>query len=109
MTQIEEMRLEALGDSTDDSKDDLLTLKLKEAMDLFILIKYPFLTTKPTIIPSEYLSWQTMCAKELYNKYGFEGIAGYSENGLSMQYDQAMSIISPTLRGMIVSKAGVPI
>jgi hypothetical protein len=108
MTPIEEMRLEVFGNKTDTTKDDLLNLKLKEAKDLFILIKYPFVNPKPTEVSTEYLSWVTMCAKELYNKYGNEGMSSYSENGLSISYDQAMSIISPTLRGMIVSKAGVP-
>lgn len=90
---------------------NLSTLQLNLLLDLakncFLDIKYPFDSTVTTI-PERYLYWQILCAKELYNKLGFEGIGSYSENGLSIGLDQAMSVISPSLRNMIIPKAGVP-
>lgn len=101
-------RLEILGNSLDTSKDNLIKIKLNEARALFLIIKYRTSTPPVSEIPQHYVYWQILCAKELYNKNGTEGLSSYSENGIEISYDQALSLISPLLLSLVPPKAGVP-
>lgn len=108
MNTIEMLRLEVLGDRLDTTKDEVLYKKLDDAKQIFLALKYPYENPRPTEVPTEYNFWLIMCAKELYNKNGYEGVTSYSENGMSISYSQVSSLLSSTLLSLIVPKAGVP-
>lgn len=104
--QIEEMRLELLGNKTDTSKDDLFNLKLKQAKYIALETLYPFdkeIDELPIRIAKD---WQVRCAIELYNMIGEEGIISYSENGLS--YTKNTGLISKELMEELIPKADIP-
>lgn len=105
MTAIQMLRLEVLGNENLKEKDSILQSKLDLAKGIYLSLRYPF--TRPEI-SEDYTYWQVMAAKELYNKDGLEGVEAYSENGLSISYNSAFSLLSPSLINMIVPKAGVP-
>ena len=104
--QIEEMRLELLGNKTDTSKDDLFNLKLKQAKYIALETLYPFdkeIDELPIRIAKD---WQVRCAIELYNMIGEEGFISYSENGLS--YTKNTGLISKELMEELIPKADIP-
>lgn len=109
MNLLEKLRIEILQDKNNASLDEILNQKIEEAKMFFLVLKYPYDCNKEhTDIPKRYDYWLVLCAKELYNKFGTEGLLSYSENGLSISYDQASSIVSPSLCCKIIPSAGVP-
>lgn len=105
--QILKMRLEILGDITDDSKDDIFTLKLNDAECIALDTLYPFNNEIQELPNLKRLKlWQARCAIELYNAMERYGVLSYSENGLSVSY--LTSLVSKELIDELVPKAGVP-
>lgn len=104
--QIEEMRLELLGNINDSSQDDIFKLKLKQAKYIALETLYPFnkdIDILPTRIAND---WQVRCAIELFNRIGEEGLTSYSENGLS--YTKNTGLISKELMEELIPKADIP-
>ena len=105
--QIENMRLIILGDPTDNSKDDLFELMLKNAEVLALNTLYPYDETKEDLPNTVRLkNWQTRCAIELYNKIGSTNVLAYAENGLSVTF--LTGLVSSNLMRELTPHAGVP-
>lgn len=107
--QLKKMRLEILGDVTNQSKDDVFKLKLDDAEVVALNTLYPYDLTKTTIDAKNnkrLANWQTRCATELYKAMERIGYQSYSENGLSVQF--LTSLLSSGLLGELVPKAGIP-
>lgn len=107
--QLKKMRLEILGDVTNQSKDDVFKLKLDDAEVVALNTLYPYDLTKTTIDAKNnkrLANWQTRCATELYKAMERIGYQSYSENGLSVQF--LTSLLSSDLLGELVPKAGIP-
>ena len=105
--QLKKMRLEILGDVTNESKDDVFKLKLDDAEIVALNTLFPYDFSK-TSIESEknkrLANWQTRCAIELYKAMERMGYQSYSENGLSVQF--LTSLLSNDLLGELIPKAG---
>ena len=107
--QLKKMRLEILGDVTNQSKDDVFKLKLDDAEIVALNTLYPYDLTKTTIDAKNnkrLANWQTRCATGLYKAMERIGYQSYSENGLSVQF--LTSLLSSDLLGELVPKAGIP-
>lgn len=107
--QLLKMRLEILGDVTNDAKDEVFKLKLDDAEIVALNTLYPYDLTKTTIDSENnkrLANWQTRCAIELYRKMGSTNVQSYSENGLSVTY--LTGLISSELLNELVPKAGIP-
>lgn len=107
--QLKKMRLEILGDITDDTADEVFKLKLDDAEIVALNTLYPYDFTKTTIDSENdkrLANWQTRCAIELYRKMGSTNVQSYSENGLSVTY--LTGLISSELLNELVPKAGIP-
>lgn len=107
ITQIEEMRLEILGNMDNDSKDDIFNLYLKKAKNAAIRHMYPFDYDTITELPEKLKDWQTECAIELYKRRKSDGLTSYAENGLSESYESTR-ISQRLLSQLPPPKAGVP-
>lgn len=107
--QLKKMRLEIIGDVTDDTKDEVFKLKLDDAEIVALNTLYPYDLTKTTIDAENnkrLANWQTRCAIELYRKMGSTNVQSYSENGLSVTY--LTGLLSSELLNELVPKAGIP-
>lgn len=107
--QLKKMRLEILGDITNDIADEVFKLKLDDAEIVALNTLYPYDLTKATIDAENnkrLANWQTRCAIELYRKMGSTNVQSYSENGLSVTY--LTGLISSELLNELVPKAGIP-
>ncbi len=107
--QLKKMRLEILGDVTDNTEDEVFKLKLDDAEIVALNTLYPYDLTKTTIDTENnkrLANWQTRCAIELYNKMENTNVQSYSENGLSVTY--LTGLISSELLNELVPKAGIP-
>lgn len=107
--QLKKMRLEILGDVTDNTEDEVFKLKLYDAEIVALNTLYPYDLTKTTIDTENnkrLANWQTRCAIELYNKMESTNVQSYSENGLSVTY--LTGLISSELLNELVPKAGIP-
>lgn len=106
--QLKKMRLEILGDVTDDTKDEVFKLKLDDAEIVALNTLYPYDYEQQTLDKTNkrLANWQIRCAIELYKKIGTTNIQSYSENGLSVTY--MTGLISTSLMNELVPKAGVP-
>lgn len=107
--QLKKMRLEILGDITNDIADEVFKLKLDDAEIVALNTLYPYDLTKTTIDSENnkrLANWQTRCAIELYRKMGSTNVQSYSENGLSVTY--LTGLISSELLNELVPKAGIP-
>lgn len=85
LTQIQIMRIQILGNKSDESKDEIFQIKLNEAKDIIFHRVYPFNKTI-TAVPDSLRGWQTRCAIELYNRLTSGVVSSYSENGISYSY-----------------------
>lgn len=105
--QIEKMRLEILGDKTDNSKDEMFKSKLEDAESIALDTLYPYDKSKTQLSYNRRLKlWQVRCAIELYKAMERVGVQSYAENGLSISY--LTSLISSDLLNELVPNAGVP-
>lgn len=105
--QIEKMRLEILGDITDKTKDNEFKSKLDDAEIVALDALYPFDGKKQKLPVTRRLkNWQVRCAIELYKAMEHVGVQSYSENSLSVSY--LTSLVSSSLMGELIPKAGVP-
>ena len=105
--QLKEMRIEILGDSSNDSEDETFKRMLKKAKNRYLNLVYPF-NKEITELPDDRArNWQTDCAIELYNLDGDENLTSYSENGLSESYGKA-GLSEGLLSQLPPAKAGVP-
>lgn len=107
--QLKKMRLEIIGDITDDTADEVFKLKLDDAEIVALNTLYPYDLTKTTIDAENnkrLANWQTRCAIELYRKMGSTNVQSYSENGLSVTY--LTGLLSSELLNELVPKAGIP-
>lgn len=106
--QLMKMRLEILGDVTDDTQDEVFKLKLDDAEIVALNTLYPYDYEQKELDKTNkrLANWQTRCAIELYGKTGTTNVQSYSENGLSVTY--MTGLISSSLMSELVSKAGVP-
>lgn len=104
--QLQKMRLEILGDSTNDTKDDVFNSKLDDAEVVALNTLYPYDLTKTELDKTNkrLANWQTRCAIELYKAMERIGVQSYAENGLSVSF--LTSLISPSLIHELVPKAG---
>lgn len=105
--QLKKMRLEILGDVTNQSKDDVFKLRLDDAEIVALNTLYPFDGKKQKLPVTRRLkNWQVRCAIELYKAMEHVGVQSYSENSLSVSY--LTSLVSSSLMGELIPKAGVP-
>lgn len=107
--QLKKMRLEILGDVTNEKQDEVFKSKLDDAEIVALNTLYPYDLTKTTIDVENnkrLANWQVRCAIELYNKMENTNVQSYSENGLSVTY--LTGLISSELLNELVPKAGIP-
>lgn len=106
--QLKKMRLEILGDVSDNSKDEVFKLKLDDAEIVALNTLYPYDEEQTEIDEDNkrLRNWQTRCAIELYRKMGTTNVQSYSENGLSVSF--MSGLISSELMNELVPKVGVP-
>lgn len=107
--QLKKMRLEILGDVTNDTKDEVFKLKLDDAEIVALNTLYPYdFEQKELDKTNKRLSnWQTRCATELYNATSRMGMSSYSENGMSATF--LSTLVSADLKNELrPPKAGVP-
>ena len=104
--KIIKMRISILGNSDDESLDDIFEAKLDDAKCIALYTLYPFDDTKDLPDTWRMHSWLTRCAIELYNKKDSANVQSYSENGISVSY--LSGLISKTLLDELIPKAGVP-
>lgn len=101
------MRLEILGDASDESKDDIFLIKLDDAKYEYLRLVYPYNPEIEELPNDRARSWQTNCAIELYNIMADGAFTQYSENGL--QWTKSRSGLSQDLlNDLPPAKAGVP-
>ena len=106
LIQLEEMRLEILGDKDDDVQDDIFKLKLKRAKNRYLSLVYPY-NREITELPDEKArEWQTECAIELYNLGDDGDLIEYSENGLTEKKAKA-GLSQDLLNQLPPARAGV--
>ena len=105
--QLKEMRIEILGDSSDNSEDETFKRMLKKAKNRYLNLVYPFDRDITELPDDRAREWQTSCAIELYNLDGDENLTSYSENGLSETYARA-GLSQDLLSELPPPKAGVP-
>lgn len=80
---------------------------LTRANDIAMDILYPFSeSTRPDDLYDTHGTWLIRAAEELYGRLGIEGGLTYSENGLSIAFDNAS--ISLGLIRMLTPKAAIP-
>ena len=103
--QLLKMRLEVLGDVSDNTEDEVFKIKLDDAEIVALNTLYPY-NNEIQELPNEkrLKNWQTRCAIELYNKMENTNVQSYSENGLSVTY--MTGLISNSLMNELVPKAG---
>lgn len=106
--QLNKMRLEILGSSTDTSKDEVFKSMLNDAKVVALNTLYPYNKEINELPDGErYKNWQVRCAIELYNKIGNENVQSYSENGLSVTFlsglvsKQLINELGPSKAGAI--------
>ena len=106
---LERMRLEILGDKTDTSHDDIFTLRLEDAQEIYLTSVYPFNHSINEMPSERSQNWQVRCAIELYNltNDGLENAIQYSENGLSIMFAKA-GLSKDLLSELPPPRAGVP-
>ncbi|MBQ8299562.1 MAG: hypothetical protein IJX99_06920 [Clostridia bacterium] len=88
------MRLKALDNADDTSKDAYFKMYLEDAKNILLDRIYPF-EHEIIEVPSRYQNWQLRAGIELYNQLGEEGIVSYGENGLS--YSRKTDLLSEGL------------
>lgn len=100
------MRISILGNSDDESLDDIFLEKLDDAKSIALYTLYPF--DEYAELPDTWRMgmWLARCAIELYNKKDSANVQSYSENGISVSY--LSGLISKTLLNELIPKAGVP-
>ena len=104
---LERMRLEILGDKADNSMDNEFKSKLDDAEIVALDALYPFDGKKQKLPVTRRLkNWQVRCAIELYKAMEHVGVQSYSENSLLVSY--LTSLVSSSLMGELIPKAGVP-
>lgn len=106
---LERMRLEILGDKNDTSKDEIFTLRLEDAQEIYLTSVYPFNHSINEMPTERSQNWQVRCAIELYNltNDGLENAIQYSENGLSIMFSKA-GLSRDLLSELPPPRAGVP-
>lgn len=106
--QLMKMRLEILGNVSDDTKDKVFKLKLDDAEIIALNTLYPYEPDEKELDKTNkrLANWQARCAIELYRKMGTTNVQSYSENGLSVSY--MTGLISSELLNKLIPKAGVP-
>lgn len=104
--KIIKMRIMILGDSNDDSQDDIFTIKLDEAKSVALDTLYPFDPNAELPDTWRMNMWLVRCAVELYNRRDSDNVQSYSENGISVSYWSGK--ISKSLLDELIPKAGVP-
>lgn len=105
--ELKKMRLEILGNSTDDTNDEVFNNMLENATIIALNTLYPYdleIQELPNNIRIK--NWVVRCAIELYLKIGNNNVQSYSENGLSITY--MTGLISTGLMNELIPKAGVP-
>jgi plasmid maintenance system antidote protein VapI len=91
---------------TDTTKDTLLNLMIKIASDLALRTINPFEDDIDSLVlPYKYDLWVVQAVQQMYNNLGSESIKAYSENGLSITYQDFVSGISSSLLGQLIPKA----
>ena len=100
------MRIMILGNSDDDSQDDIFTIKLDEARSVALDTLYPFDANAELPDTWRMNMWLVRCAVELYNRRDSDNVQSYSENGISVSYWSGK--ISKSLLDELIPKAGVP-
>lgn len=91
---------------TDTSKDDLLTLLIRIAQNVWKRNTYPFSKDLESIaFPSSRNDWTTQAVQQMYNSLGSETVSKYSENGLSIEYRELVNGIANSLLNEIIPNA----
>lgn len=105
--QLKIMRLDILGNTENDTKDEVFVNMLNNAKVVALNTLYPY-NQEIQELPNNYrvYNWQTRCAIELYKKMGTTNVQSYSENGLSVTF--LTGLISTNLMNELIPKAGVP-
>jgi len=88
-----------------------LTTLLDDAKHLCLSLLYPFLDDDTDIdeleLPKKYYNWQIRASVEIFKWQDNQGIASYSENGLSYTKLQD-GVLSVELMNEVIPKVGVP-
>ena len=108
LEQLEKLKIMLGIESTDILKDDQLNLMLEVSSDIALQTLYPYSDTSTVTLPSKYDLWVVRASKEAYQHLGQEGVKSYSENGLSITYEDVTNGISKGLMSQLIPSVGIP-
>lgn len=90
------------------SEDTLLEYLLEQVEDIAMNTVYPFEDHTLLLFPQKLDLWTIRACVQMYNHMGQEGVRSYSENGLSITYDDLQNGISSSTLAELTPRAGVP-
>jgi len=93
---------------SDTSQDDLLGYLLDQVEDVAKSLVYFSEEYDELPFPTKYDWWSVRATVEMYNHKGQEGVRSYSENGLSITYEDMKSGLSNGLLNQLTPRVGIP-
>lgn len=92
----------------DESQDNVLIGIIEDVTSKLLSLRFPFDETKGEIdvLKPRYISWVVRASKSVYDNIGFYNVRQYSENGLSVTFQQVLDGIPRTMIEEIVPFAG---
>lgn len=92
----------------DESQDKVLIGIIEDVTSKLLSLRFPFDETKGEIdvLKPRYISWVVRASKSVYDNIGFYNVRQYSENGLSVTFQQVLDGIPRTMIEEIVPFAG---
>ena len=93
----------------DTSQDELLKMFIQVAIDKAVALRYPFdLEKTQEDLEPRFSSWIFRASRSIYDSQGAYNIKSFSQNGLSITYENMQDGISTSLINEIMPKVGVP-
>lgn len=92
----------------DTSQDALLEYLLEQVDDVAKSVVLPFEDWEYVELPNKYDLWTVRATVEMFNHMGLDGVRSYSENGLSITYEQMKNGLSEGTLSQLTPRAGVP-
>lgn len=92
----------------DESQDNVLIGIIEDVTSKLLSLRFPFDEAKGEIdvLKPRYISWVVRASKSVYDNIGFYNVRQYSENGLSVTFQQVLDGIPRTMIEEIVPFAG---
>lgn len=94
------------GDST--LTDDEIEKWLDLAEDIALRTLYPYQSEQDLYLPDKYAFWVVQASVELQSNKEVGSVESYSENGISVKYQDLYSGLSSNLRSELKPNARVP-